>query len=273
MDAKELIRAGKLSEARTLLVEAVKSSPANVGSRTLLFQVLCFSGEWDRAERHLDAIAAQDVKAETGIQVYKNLIHAERERIEVIELNRRPSFLPKTPPYTEMVFAAREKLLEKSIDQAEELYKQIDAQRPVVAGTSNGQSFSGFRDTDAFLAMFLEAFVHEHYIWIPFESIRELSITAPRTLFDLLWIPAQVTAWNGLTLACYLPVLYPNSFRHQDDRVKLGRMTDWTPLGGPFAEAVGQHVFQIGDEEIAILDLREVLFKSPDTAENDETNH
>ncbi|HAA04476.1 MAG TPA: virulence protein SciE type, partial [Syntrophobacteraceae bacterium] len=46
MEPKELIRAGRLTEARTLLTEAVKASPADMGLRTLLFQVLVFFGEW-----------------------------------------------------------------------------------------------------------------------------------------------------------------------------------------------------------------------------------
>lgn len=267
MNSRDFIRAGRLSEARNQLIEEVKSSPADLGKRTLLFQVLSFCGEWDKAERHLQVIAAQDARRETGVQVYKNLIHAERERIEVSKSNGRPSFLPKTPPYLETYFIAWERLLEKKPEEARELYDQIDAERPSISGTLNGESFNGFRDTDAFLSLFLEAIVHERYLWIPFESIRELSVSLPKALFDLLWITAHLTTWEGLSLNCYLPVLYPDSFLHEDDRVKLGRMTDWTPLGGPFTKGMGQHVFQIGKEVVALLDIREVLFKNHGSAE------
>ena len=94
------------------------------------------------------------------------------------------------------------------------------------------------------------------------EAIRELIISEPKTLFDLLWIPAHVTTQEGLSIGCYLNVLYPGSSAHEDDRVKLGRMTDWIPLAGPFFKGVGQHVFQIGEEEMAILEIREVSFKN-----------
>lgn len=264
MNSKDLIKAGRLSDARKQLVEEVKSSPADLGKRTLLFQVLALYGEWDKAERHLEAIAAQDLTRETGVQVYRNLIHAEKERMEVSSLNGRSSFMPETPPYLEMYYAAWQKVVEKNIDEAKELFDQIDAQRPMISGTVNGKRFTGFRDTDTFLSLFLEAIVYERYVWIPFESIREISITPPSTLFDLLWTVARITTWEGLTTNCYLPVLYPDSFLHEDDRVKLGRMTDWTPLGGPFSKGMGQHVFQTGEEEIAILDIREVVFSMPD---------
>jgi type VI secretion system protein ImpE len=270
MNTKELIRAGRLSEAREQLIREVKSSPADLGKRTLLFQVLSFCGEWGRAEQHLDAIAVQDASKETGVQVYKNLLHAERERQDVAKLNRRPSFLPATPPYTEMYFTAWKEVIAKKIEEAERLFGQIDAQLPIPSGTVDGVGFTGFQDTDAFLSLFLEAIVHDRYVWIPLGSIAELSISSPKTLFDLLWIPARLMTREGLSLGCYLPVLYPDSSLHEDEQVKLGRRTDWIALGGPFSKGMGQHVFQVGAEEKPILEIREVVFKIPGSKENNE---
>lgn len=264
MDAKDLIRAGRLSEARKQLTEDVKSRPADVGRRTLLFQVLALCGEWEKAERHLDTIAIQDSSRETGVQVYKNLIQAEKERTEVFRRERRPSFLPETPAYVETYFDAWEKLSAEKVDEAKEIWDRIDAQQPIISGTVNGKNFTGFSDTDVVLSRFLEAFVHERYVWIPFESIRELSVPSPQTLFDLLWVNSRLTTWEGLTLNCYLPVLYVDSFLHEDERVRLGRMTDWSLLGGSLSKGIGQHVFRVGEEEMAILEIREVIFKYPE---------
>ncbi|HDH05838.1 MAG TPA: hypothetical protein ENH01_09030 [Nitrospirae bacterium] len=265
MDSRELIKAGKLSDARKQLVEEVKSSPADMGRRTMLFQAHSLLGEWDRAERQLDVIAAQDPDRDTGVQVYKNLLSAEKERLEAYNNDRRPSFMPEPPPYLEMYYAARNKLVENRIEEAKELFDKIDAQIPDISGTVNGKNFAGFRDTDIFVSLFLEAIVHERYILIPFEKIRELSISRPKTFSDLIWISANITTWEGLTLNCFLPVLYFDSFKHGDDRVKLGRMTDWTPLGGPFSRGVGQRVFHVGEEDVPILEIREVIFKAPES--------
>jgi len=71
---------------------------------------------------------------------------------------------------------------------------------------------------------------------------------------------------------CFLPVLYPNSFVHEDARLKMGRMTDWQPLAGSYARGVGQHVFEVGGRDRAILELREVLFNLPGKEKNDEEN-
>jgi type VI secretion system protein ImpE len=260
MNAIDLIKAGRLIEARRLLVEEVKSTPADAKRRTLLFQVLIFLGEWDKAIRHLETIAVQDPSRDAGVQTYRNMATAEKERAEVMQLNQLPSFLPETPLYFETYYTGLKKLVEKSPKEAKKYFDQIHAQRPTVSGTVNGKSFTGFCDTDTFLTPFLEAIVHDRYVWVPFESVRELAISPPKTLFDLIWAQARITSWEGLTMNCFLPVLYPDSYQHEDERIKLGRMTDWMPLGGGLSKGVGQHVFQIGEEEMAILEVREALF-------------
>lgn len=270
MDARELIRAGKLAEARQFLTEGVKRSPSDAAIRTLLFQVLIFLGEWDKAARHADIISAQNVKSEVGLQVYKNLIEAERGRSEVGRSDRRPSFLPKAPPYVEVYFSALASMENGDLEAAGAYFNQADGMRPDIAGTRNGKPFAGFADTDSRLSFFLEALVHERYVWIPFDALREFVVDPPKSLFDLVWATGRVTTWDGLTLNCFLPVIYPQSNAHADDRIKMGRMTDWQPLGGSFYRGLGQHVFQVGDDEIPILELGETLFTPPAAAANGE---
>jgi type VI secretion system protein ImpE len=263
MTTAELIKAGKLTDARQQLVQEVKAAPADLGKRTTLCQVLCFCGEWDKAERHLDAICAQDPKRETGVQVFRNLIKAERERLEVLQLRRRPAFLTEAPSWLDLYWSALEKIAADAPDEAETLFHQADAQRPNVSGTVNQTPFTGISNTDSRLSCFLEAIVHERYIWIPFATIREMIISPPKTLTDLLWVSANITAWSGLTMNCYLPVLYGASSSHEDERVRLGQMTDWLALGGPFARGAGQQVLQIGEMDMALLEIRELLCNPP----------
>ncbi len=269
MTAAELIRAGRLTEARKQAAADVKAAPADVGKRTLLFQVLAFCGEWDKAEAHLDVIASQDVKAELGAQLYRGLLAAERER-EGVSLERLPAILPKAPSYLESYLAGRRKLEGKQVDEAEELFGQAAAQKPHVSGNVDGAPFGDLRDTDAYLAFFLEAMVHGHYVWIPFECLREVSIAAPKGLMDLLWTTARMVTEDGLVMNCHLPVLYPGSYKHEDDRVRLGRMTDWVPLGGAYSRGMGQHVFQIDAGEKALLEIRELTVNIQQAGADDE---
>ena len=99
MTPVDLIREGRLSEARESLVAVIKAAPGNTKDRNLLFQVLAFCGEWDKAERHLDLLGLQNVHPATGVQFCKNLVAAERERLRVFRGEKIPSFMTKEPPY------------------------------------------------------------------------------------------------------------------------------------------------------------------------------
>jgi len=92
--------------------------------------------------------------------------------------------------------------------------------------------------------------------------LRELTISKPKTFFDLIWSQASITTWDGLCMNCYLPVIYPGSFHHNEDSVKLGRMTYWVSLNNNgFFKGMGQQILKIGNEEIPILEIREMIFE------------
>ena len=56
MKARELYQAGKLNEAIQSLQAELRDNPTDVARRTFLFELLCFAGEYDRAEKHLDIL-------------------------------------------------------------------------------------------------------------------------------------------------------------------------------------------------------------------------
>jgi type VI secretion system protein ImpE len=263
MNAKDLITAGRLTEARAQLTADVKAAPSDVSKRVLLFQTLAFLGEWEKAERHLDLIVRLNPTSETGVQVYMNVVHAEKERREVMERKRLPGFVSGVPSYLEAWLLAWDKVKENKYGEAADLYDHVERQQPPIKGTVNGKEFEGFSDTDSLLGPFLEVIMHDRYLWVPFESIGELSVSPPKSLFDLLWVPARLMTWEGMNINCYVPVLYPDSCLDGDERVRLGRMTEWRQVGDSFLKGVGQHVYQAGDEDIALLEIREVLFTPP----------
>ncbi len=260
MELKELIKSGPLTQVREKLVAAIKGSPADQSSRFLLFQVMAYMGEWDKARRHLEIIAAQDPSQQAGVQVYLNLIQAETERLEVVHNKRSPDFLPESPAYLEIYKDACQKLSEGQFKAAKAGFLEIHNRRPFASGTLNATEFSGFQGTDTRLFCFLEAFVHERYILLPFEFIRELTLAPPVSFLDLLWASAQITTWEGLTLNCFLPVLYPETFLQADDRLRRGQMTDWKALGEKIYQGMGRHVFQIGEEDVGILEIQQIIF-------------
>lgn len=264
MTAKDLMKAGRLSEARRVLIEEVKAAPSDAGRRTLLFQVLSLLGEWDKAVRHLDMISTQDPDRVMGVHVYLDIVKAEQERLRVIRGEVTPSVMPEQPPYFAHYLAYLEAIRTGEYEKARALLGRIDKERPTIRGSLNGKPFEGISETDARLYAFFEVFAHDRSVWIPFEAVREIIIHEPKDSFDLIWVSASITTWEGLSMNCCMPVVYPETFLGSDEQAKMGRLTDWASLGGGLSKGVGQHVYAIGGEDTAILDIRSLTFELMD---------
>lgn len=265
MKAKELLDAGDLSAAIEQLNQAVRSHPTDSHLRTFLFELLCFAGDYQRAERQLDVIGQQEATAEVGVQVYRNVLVAETARRRLFAAGLRPSFLFDPPPYVRLHLEAANRLREGNPTEAVALLEESDSSRPRLKGRVEGQPFLDFRDGDDLMAPFLEVIVHNAYIWLPFEQIKRLNISAPKRLRDLLWIPAALESHHGPVGEVFLPVLYAGSSEHADDQVKLGRMTDWQAVAEGLALGVGQHLFFIDGQDRGMLEVRDIEFEAGST--------
>lgn len=263
MTPAELMRGGRLSEARESLVERIKAAPADTKARTLFFQVLAYCGEWDKAEKHLEILITQSPETATGVLVYRNLVAAERARLEVAAGRQTPDFMTDSPPYLNGLLEARKALTDGEPTRFAKLIGKVEKQIPGVSGQIDGVPFTGFLECDATLSGMLEVFVHDRYLWFPISSVRELSVQQPKTLLETLWAPSRIVTWDGLTTDCFLPVLYPGSADHDNDQIRMGRMTDWVELAKGCYRGVGQHLFQLGNEDKGLLELQDVTFNLP----------
>lgn len=258
---KDLIQDGRLLDARKQLIELVKTNPADTASRTLLFQVLVYLGEFTKAQSHLKILAGQDSERLPMFNSCQELLTAENERLTVKNGKSLPAFLPDVPPCSSEYQQLISKLTAGKGDEVAELTEKITAEFGPVSGTINGTPFQGFKDTDTSLTWFLETFVHERYLLVPFTAIRELTIAEPANFLDLCWISAQLTMWkDGLSLNCYLPVLYADSFTAEDELIRLGRKTSWSSSGGEAIKGAGQHVFETDSKDFGLLEIREMTF-------------
>jgi type VI secretion system protein ImpE len=262
VDAKELLDAGQLSAAIEQLNQEVRSSPSDSRLRTFLFELLCFAGDYERAQRQLDVIGHQSAASEVGVQVYRNILTAEHSRRRLFSDGLRPDFLFDPPTYMHLHLDAINRLRETRQAEAEALVKQSEDARPSLKGNLEGQPFTDFRDADDLLGPFLEMIVHSNYVWFPFEQIRHLTISPPKRLRDLLWLPGTLESHYGAVGDVFLPVLYAGSSQHGDDRVKLGRMTAWNALREGLVLAIGQRLFLIDGAERPLLEVRDVIFEA-----------
>jgi len=97
MTAKELFQAGKLTEAVQALGAELRENPTDAKRRTFLFELLCFAGDFDRAEKHLHLLSEGGPNKEMGALLYRGVLAAERARQETFlkrEYPAQPEQLP-----------------------------------------------------------------------------------------------------------------------------------------------------------------------------------
>lgn len=229
MKAKELFESGKVREAEKELTAYLRDHPMDVAQRTFLFELLCFSGDYDRAEKQLSVLAQGNADREIGAVLYYAALHAEKLRHSVFE--------------------------------KQEFSKDHLASSP---GTLNGRPFQSLRDADPDIGPRLEVFAAGAYLWIPFEHIASLEMEAPRRLRDTLWSPAIVRtgpSFKGTDLGeVLIPAIYPFSWKHPNEAVWLGRLTDWAADDEGNEYPSGQKILLLDGEEIPFLEVRSLEF-------------
>lgn len=236
VDARELLRAGKVRDALQALTAYLREHPGDRAQRTFLFELLCFAGEYTRAEKQLAVLAGSGVEAETGAIVYYAALHAEKTR--------------------HALFAAKE-------------FPGEAASSP--RGELNGRPFSDLRDADPNIGARLEVFAAGAPVWIPFEHVATVEMEAPKRLRDTLWAPARVTttaAFRGQDLGDVLiPAVYPFSWKQPNEAAWLGRMTTWVEEKDGLGVPSGQKTWLVDGEEFAFLEVRRLYFDSVSDAE------
>jgi type VI secretion system protein ImpE len=237
MTAKQLYQAGQLNEAVRALNAEVRDNPTDVQRRTFLFELLCFTGEYDRAEKQLNVLAESGQNAELGAVMYLSALHASRVRQNLFDKKDFPATGGEDVDYP---------------------------------GTINGQPFQWIADADPRIGARLELFAAGAYLWIGFEHIESIELEKPTRLRDLLWAPALVRTGPSFKERelgeVLIPVLYPGSSGASDDAVRLGRMTTWVEQEGGDPIPLGQKCFLIDGEEFPLLEVRKVEFTRAETA-------
>ena len=66
MPATQLFKSGQLDEAIEALGAEVRDNPTDAQRRAFLFELLCFAGKFDRAEKQLGVLARGGKNAELG---------------------------------------------------------------------------------------------------------------------------------------------------------------------------------------------------------------
>jgi type VI secretion system protein ImpE len=263
MNPKELLDAGRLTAAVQELNQSLKNRPADKQLRMFLFELLCFAGDYDRAGKQLDVLATQtdEPGGQLVLQFYRGLLSAEKVRQQVFGGTALPKFV-LTPPSSVEQYVMFLNSLAQSDPGAADLLAAAEDTTPALAGRRGETPFTHLRDADDRVAPVLEAFHGSDYLWLPFEQMTRLQIAAPTRLQDLLWANATVEMRGHPPTDVYVPALYVNSHTHENEQVRLGRMTEWDALSDRIVTGKGQRMLLVDDAEQALLGLGEVEFEA-----------
>jgi len=259
-EAKALLDAGNLDGAVQSALNVVKANPTDVSARTFLFELSCFSGDWDRAGRQLDTIGHQDANTMVGSLIYRQCIEAERKRAKYFSESLKPEFLSDPPDHVYGLLTANNRLREGNVAEARQILDTIEEQRPAIACTVDGAAMEDFRDYNDLTSCILEVIIKDSYVWVPFEQLEKLEISAPKSLRDLFWLQGKMETTNGTNGEILIPTLYAGSFKHDNDQVRLGRMTDWRDAGEELFIGEGTKLFWMDGQDKPILDIKSIEF-------------
>ncbi len=80
MNASELYKSGRLTDAIAAQVEEVRSAPLDRGMRFFLFELLAFAGDIDRCRSQIEAISYDEVEQAAAHATYCSLLDSEQSR-------------------------------------------------------------------------------------------------------------------------------------------------------------------------------------------------
>jgi type VI secretion system protein ImpE len=259
-EAKAKLDSGDLGGAVQAALAAVKSSPTDATARRFLFELSCFSGDWERAEKQLDVIGHQDMNAMIGSKIYQQSFKAERDRMQYFSDGLSPEFMTPKPSYIDDLLAANNRVREGNFGEARQMIDEVEENRPAFACKVNGEEFSDFRDYNDLTMCAFETIFKDGYVWLPFDQIKIIEFFRPKSLRDLFWIQGKVELVNGDEGEMFFPALYSGSWKSDNDQVRLGRMTDWRPLGEELFIGEGAKLYWMDGKDRSFLDIESIEF-------------
>ena len=257
-DARDLLRQGDVAGALNALQAQVRAEPAKSAHRVFLFQLLCVTGEWDRALTQLSVAGDMDAGTLGMVHVYREAVKAEAFRREVFAGNKTPLIFGDPEQWVALLLEALKLTASGDVARGHKLREQAFELAPASAGRLNDRPFEWLADADVRLGPMLEAIVNGRYYWIPFQRIAQLKIEQPQDLRDLVWLPAQIKWSNSGDAVALLPTRYPGSEQSSDAAIRLARRTEWLDQGDGVHFGLGQRMLATDGGEVSLMEVRTI---------------
>ncbi len=138
--ADEHFKAGRMREAIEAQTLEVKAHPADTAKRLFLFELLAFDGEFDRAQKQIDALKFDQPELQAAVLTYHGLLEAEGQRRGLFQAGSpTPQFLAELSAHVQLRLEAVARLQAGDPAGAAELLAKANADSPSVRGSLNGQ--------------------------------------------------------------------------------------------------------------------------------------
>jgi type VI secretion system protein ImpE len=254
-----LLHEDKLDEAISTMNLEVKNNATSVDKRALLAELLCISGNLERADVILNAISDLDPGAAVGVAMFRQLVRAEQARQQFYTEGRLPEFHTKPDPVLELELRAAVAMREGALQEVTSLLAERESVRQPTPGVADEVTFDDFRDLDDLNAAHIEVLTTTgKYFWIPTSSIASIEFRKPERRRDLLWRRAHLSINDGPDGEVFMPAIYCSKSASAAHR--LGHVTDYDGGEGSPAFGKGLREFLLGDQAKTILELGKIEF-------------
>ena len=264
--ARELLRAGELTAALTVLQDQVRADPSNAEKRVFMFQLLSVLGQWERAATQLEVAAQLDASTLAMVQMYREALKCEALRVDVFAGRKSPLIFGQPEEWLALLIEAL--LVGEHPAQSDALRAKALELAPPSSGSLNGERFEWLADADSRIGPVCEAIINGRYYWVPFARLSRVDIEAPTDLRDVAWTPAHFQFTNGGEVVGIIPSRYPGSETAEDATLCLARKTSWLQLRPEVFEGLGQRLLATDAGEYPLFDVRTiVLDEAPSAAQ------
>jgi type VI secretion system protein ImpE len=260
--AEQSLKGGDPAAALAHLQEQVRAKPADARLRVFLFQLLCVTGQWDRALTQLGVASSLDPEALAMAQTYGDAVRCEAVRDEVFAGRKSPLIFGEPEQWLALLIESLLVAGGGELDRSGELHALAFDAAPTSSGDVDSRPFEWIADADSRLGPVLEAVINGRYYWVPFSRLIKIEFEPPEDLRDLVWLPAKLQFANGGESVALIPTRYAGSAASADGLIALARKTVWEEIAADTHRGLGQRIFATDSDEVPVLEARTITLEA-----------
>ena len=229
-----------------------------------LFQLFCFTSEYERAQEQLKLAAQLDESFQSASLIYLRVLASELFRNKVaVSGEETPLILGEPEEWMAKLFEANRMLAKNNLEAATQLRSEVYESQKVQAGKCNDVAFEWIADQDSRFAGNLECFLNGKYYWVSLSQVKELTLDSEaetRSYVDLLYPKAKLVLRTEAELDVILFARYPGSYAPESSQLAMNRLTEWDDLNDYNITGRGQRMFCADSGDFPLLELNKLSF-------------